>query len=151
MTGVQTCALPILYLSKRYTVLEFWGYLSGLELRQAGVEGIDDDHAMYLSNVWVCGNFCIKIAISGNQSKRIPFFVVPYEKVPYKIWGRGVPEKMADPQAVINASARAMVENMGMALGTIADNGNFLALDEIDIGILIVIDAHDVFPRWTTG
>lgn len=106
------------YLSKRYTVLEFWGWLSGRELRDAGAEiGDNDLHKMHMSNVWVCGNQCIKVAISGNEAKRLPYFVVPYEKVPYKIWGRGVPEKMADPQAIINASARAMVENMGMAAG----------------------------------
>lgn len=107
------------YLSKRYMVLEFWGYLGSKELNRAGVTEIPDegDNKLYLCNVWVLGNNCIKIAISGNQSQRIPYFVVPYEKVPHKIWGRGIPEKMADPQAIINASARAMVENMGMAAG----------------------------------
>ena len=105
------------YLSKRYQVLEFWGYLSGEELTKAGVQDIEDPHSISLCNVWVVGNNCIKIAVSGNQSNRIPYFITPYEKVPYKIWGRGVPEKMADPQSIINASARAMVENMGMAAG----------------------------------
>jgi len=105
------------YLSKRYAVLEFWGYVSGRDLSDAGVPGIEDPHKMFLANIWACGNNCIKVAISGNQSKRIPYFITPYEKVPYKIWGRGVPEKMADPQAIINAAARAMVENMGMAAG----------------------------------
>jgi hypothetical protein len=106
------------YLSKRYVVFEYWGYLSGQELRQAGVDVADEDiHKIHLANVWVIGNNCIKVAISGDQSKRIPFYVVPYEKVPYKLWGRGVPEKMADPQAIINGSARAMVENMGMISG----------------------------------
>lgn len=107
------------YLSSRYTVLEFWGYLSARELTQAGHEMPEgsDSNTLYLCNVWTIGNYCIKIAVSSNLSKKLPFFVVPYEKVPYKIWGRGVPEKMADPQAIINASARAMVENMGMAAG----------------------------------
>ena len=106
------------YLSKRYTVLEFWGYLSGKELRDAGATIADKDvHTMHLANIWVLGNYCIKISISGNQAAKIPYFVIPYEKVPYKIWGRGVPEKMRDPQAIINASARAMAENMGMCAG----------------------------------
>ncbi len=103
-------------MGKRYIVFEFWGYLSGRELRTAGQEIADSDlNKMHLSNVWVCGNHCIKITVSNRAGGRIPFFVVPYEKVPYKIWGRGVPEKMADPQAIINASSRAMVENMGIA------------------------------------
>ena len=106
------------YMSQRYTVLEYWGYLSGKELRDAGATIKDADvYTMHMANIWVLGNYCIKVAISGNEAAKIPFFVVPYEKVPYKIWGRGVPEKMKDPQAIINASARAMVENMGMAAG----------------------------------
>src|ERR1017187_4263252 len=37
---------------------------------------------------------------------------------------------------------------MGVALGAIADHGDFLALDEVDVGIPIVIDAHGgVFPQ----
>ena len=100
----------------RYTVLEFWGYLSGREIAEAGGDAKDPDK-MYMANVWVCGNNCIKVKISNNQAQKIPYFLVPYEKVPYKIWGRGVPEKMSDPQAIINGSARAMVENMGMCAG----------------------------------
>ena len=103
-------------MGKRYIVFEYWGYLSGRELRTAGQDIPDSDlNKMHLSNVWVCGNHCVKISISNRASGRIPFFVIPYEKVPYKMWGRGVPEKMADPQAIINASSRAMVENMGLA------------------------------------
>ncbi len=106
------------YLSKRFVVLEFWGYLGSKELARANVPVPDEgDNKLYLCNVWVLGNQCIKIAVSGNQSQRIPYFIIPYEKVPHKIWGRGIPEKMADPQAIINASGRAMVENMGMAAG----------------------------------
>lgn len=104
--------------SQRYTVLEFWGYLGSRELAMAGAPVKDEgDNKLYLCNAWVIGSQCIKVAISGNQSQRIPYFIVPYEKVPHKIWGRGNPEKMADPQAIINASSRAMVENMGMAAG----------------------------------
>lgn len=103
-------------MNDRYTVLEFWGYLSGQEIIDAGGDAADPNK-MYMSNVWVCGNNCIKVKISNNQSQKIPYFLVPYEKVPYKIWGRGVPEKMSDPQAIINGAARAMVENMGICAG----------------------------------
>lgn len=107
------------YLSSRYTVLEYWGYLSSRELSNAGYDMGDDNDAnkLHLCNIWIIGNYCVKISVSSTASQRIPFFIVPYEKVPYKIWGRGLPEKMADPQAIINASSRAMVENMGMAAG----------------------------------
>ena len=35
-----------------------------------------------------------------------------------------------------------MLSAMGMALAAIADDGDFFALDEVEIGITIVIDAH---------
>jgi hypothetical protein len=31
---------------------------------------------------------------------------------------------------------------MGVALAAVADDGDFLALDQIDVGITIIIDAH---------
>ena len=36
----------------------------------------------------------------------------------------------------------AQVEGVGMALAAVADDGDLLALDEIDVGIAIVIDTH---------
>ena len=45
-------------------------------------------------------------------------------------------------------AAVAHVEHMGVALAAIADDRDFLALDEIEIGITIVIDAHVSVLRW---
>ena len=36
---------------------------------------------------------------------------------------------------------------MRVALAAVADDGDLLALDEIDVGITIIIDAHDWGPR----
>ncbi len=40
----------------------------------------------------------------------------------------------------------AQVQDMGMALRAVADNGNLLGLDQVQIGIAIVIDAHLTHP-----
>ncbi len=40
----------------------------------------------------------------------------------------------------------AHVEHMGMALRAVADDRDLLALDEVDVGILIIIDAHFGVP-----
>jgi len=38
---------------------------------------------------------------------------------------------------------------MGMALAAITDDGDFLALDQVDVGVAIVIDAHCLrFPSF---
>ena len=40
----------------------------------------------------------------------------------------------------------AQVQRVGVALAAVADHGHLLALDQIDVGITIVIDAHVTFP-----
>ena len=40
----------------------------------------------------------------------------------------------------------AQVQRVGMALAAVADDGNLLVLDEIDVAIAIVVDAHSRFP-----
>ena len=39
-------------------------------------------------------------------------------------------------------AAIAQIEDMGVPLAAVADHGHLLALDQIDVGITIVIDAH---------
>lgn len=103
----------------RFVALEYWGYVSGRDLELAGVDMPDgyDKHKQFLACIWSVGSYCIKVAISSLENPYIPFLVCPYEKVLYNIWGRGVPEKMRDPQDIVNAAARAMVDNMGIAAG----------------------------------
>ena len=40
----------------------------------------------------------------------------------------------------------AQVQRVRVALAAIADDGDLLTLDQIEIGIPIVIDAHELFP-----
>ena len=103
----------------RFVALEYWGYVSGRELELAGVDMPNgyDKHKQYMACIWSIGSYCIKIAISQLEKPYIPFLVCPYEKVLYNVWGRGIPEKMRDPQDIVNAAARAMVDNMGIAAG----------------------------------
>ena len=103
----------------RYVVLEHWGYFGGKELEGAGVEMPEghDKNKQYMTCIWTVGEYCIKVSLSSLESPYIPFMVCPYEKILYSIWGRGVPEKMRDPQDIVNAAARAMVDNMGIAAG----------------------------------
>lgn len=103
----------------RYVVLEHWGYFGGKELESAGVEMPEghDKNKQYMTCIWTVGEYCVKISLSSLENPYIPFLVCPYEKILYSIWGRGVPEKMRDPQDIVNAAARAMVDNMGIAAG----------------------------------
>ena len=48
------------------------------------------------------------------HNDRIPFYFVPYRKVPNSIWGMGVAEMMFDSQDAINACERAKMDNMAL-------------------------------------
>src|SRR5690606_12295052 len=45
------------------------------------------------------------------------------------------------------AARVAEVQRMGMPLRTVADDGDLLALDELDVAVLVVEDLH-LIPRW---
>src|SRR5262249_22753831 len=45
----------------------------------------------------------------------------------------------------------AQVERMGVTLATVADDGDLLAFDQVDVGVAIVINAHDVSPLLGPG
>src|SRR5215510_3571892 len=42
----------------------------------------------------------------------------------------------------------AQIERMGVALTAIADDGDLLALDQIDVGVAVVVNAHVAHPCW---
>ena len=52
-------------------------------------------------------------------------------------WGTG-----AQRHHNVLAARVAQIQRMGMALRAVADNGDILALDEIDVGVTIIINTH---------
>lgn len=59
----------------------------------------------------------VRVAPNPLESGAFPYDVFPWEPVDGQLWGRGIPRKMAAAQRMLNASARAMLENAGMAGG----------------------------------
>jgi hypothetical protein len=115
----------------RFTVLEWWGYFKVSELRELGGEIkpvkrfnagtlemediVPDDEEVMIANVWVCGDHVLKAWTADIKPKRLPFYVVPYEKVPKRLFGQGPAWMMEDWQAVLNTVYRAMIDNMAIS------------------------------------
>ncbi len=117
--------------SRRHVVLEWWGTMSVAELKgygadvpkikrfdvktgaMADVDPKNEDRV--IANIWIIGNHVIKAMAVDLQPKRLPFFVVPYEKIPKKLFGQGPAWMMADWQAVLNTAYRAMLDNMAIS------------------------------------
>lgn len=104
----------------RFEVLEYWGAVSGKHLLEAGVE-VDDEHAEYQANVWMCNGLVIKAMLNPLMPQNIPYLITPYEFNVHSFWGTGLPKMMRDSQAVINVSARITLDNMAISSGPICE------------------------------
>ncbi len=101
-----------------YDALEFWGKVSGKMLREWGLEeDVPDEAQEYDANVWVVGNYIIKAVLNYDPLGEKPYCKTSFIKTPGSFWGKGIPEVIEDLQNICNASARALVNNMGISSG----------------------------------
>lgn len=102
-----------------YDTLEFWGKISGKMLVEWGLteEDIPDQAREYDANVWVVGNYVIKAVLNYDPLGEKPYAKTSFIKCPGAFWGKGIPEIIEDIQAVCNAAARSLVNNMGISSG----------------------------------
>ncbi len=96
--------------------LEFWGPVMGDLLRNWGMKDVDAT-AVYEINGWQIGSHTIKVAINPDPLGRRPYEIACWSEIPGAFWGQALPETMADIQAMCNAAARSLANNMGVASG----------------------------------
>lgn len=103
----------------RYDALEFWGRVSGKNLRDWGLapEEVPDEARMYDANVWLIGSWVIKATLNYDPLGDKPYRCTSFIKRPGSFWGSGIPELIEDVQGMCNAAARALSNNMGVASG----------------------------------
>lgn len=102
-----------------YDALEFWGKVSGKMLIEWGMEEEDvpDPAREYDANVWVVGNYVIKVVLNYDPLGKKPYSKTSFIKCPGAFWGKGIPEIIEDIQSVCNAAARSLINNMSVASG----------------------------------
>lgn len=104
-----------------YEVWEYWGYMSKNKLAEYGLS-IPDEAGDYVQiNAWISGNYVLRITLNPFTPARIPYYVFPYERDPYSIYGTGVPYAMADQQKLINGFMRMAVDNLALAGNLVFD------------------------------
>ena len=105
--------------SNKYGALEFWGRVSGRLLREWGLsdEDVPDPAMMYDANIWLAGSWVIKATLNYDPMGDKPYRTTSFIKIPGAFWGRSIPELIEDVQAMCNAAARALSNNMGIASG----------------------------------
>jgi len=104
--------------SGRFVCLVRWGWLSGRDLRKAGIS-VDESQLeeQIMAQTWVIGNKVIALLVSTLHQDRLPFYVTPYSLIPHCIWGGGLAEMMRDSQASVNAYERMKLDNAAMCAG----------------------------------
>ena len=101
----------------KYGLYVWWGWLSGEDLRSADFDVPDElMHDQVMTQLWVISGRVISIRVSKLHRDRLPFYVVPYSKVPKSIWGCGVAECMFDSQEAYNALERALYDNLAWSV-----------------------------------
>lgn len=105
--------------SNKFDALEFWGAVSGQDLIDFGLdaEEVPDPVKMYDACVWLVGNWVIKATLNYDPLGDKPYRMTSAVKRPGALWGVSYPELIEDVQAMCNAAARALANNMGLASG----------------------------------
>jgi hypothetical protein len=112
ITGVDTVTGD-----RRYEMWEYWGPLDKEELEACGCEVDDDPLIEYTGCVLMVGSHVIKAALNPLESDDLPYSVFNWEEDGSSIFGFGVPYLMRQPQKVVNAAWRMMMDNAGLSTG----------------------------------
>lgn len=99
--------------------LQLWDSVPGSLLIEWGIPEaeIDDPFKSYPCEVWLVGGTVIRAVLNYDPLGRKPYYATCYEKIPGSFWGNAVVDLVRDPQDMVNASARALANNMGIASG----------------------------------
>jgi hypothetical protein len=110
---------PTMNESNMLTGLMFTGNVQGRMLREYGFtnDQIPDELRDYSVQAWLIGNYLIKVQLNPSVRRRHNYYITSWEKVPGTPIGNGLPDIVSDLQEVMNATLRALVNNMSIASG----------------------------------
>lgn len=99
--------------------IELWDNIPGRLLIEWGMpaESIPDPDREYAANVWLIETYVVRAVLNQDPLGEKPYSMASYERTPGRFWGLGIPDLIRDVQDVCNASARALINNMGMSSG----------------------------------
>jgi hypothetical protein len=115
---------------------EFHGSIQGSTLLDWGMDEteVEDPLAEYRVQAWMIDRYIIKVQLNPAPDQTPPYYLSNYEKVPGALVGYGLPDLLEDVQSITNATARALVNNLGIASGPqVVINDAVLAAGEDDM------------------
>ena len=99
--------------------LQLWDSVKGSLLLEWGLTAkeIPDPALSYPCEVWLIGSVVIRAVLNYDPLGRTPYYLTSYENLPGSVDGKGVTDLCRDSQNMVNASARALANNMGISSG----------------------------------
>lgn len=112
-------------------VLDVWRNILGKHLITEGLTSLPNgasvfEYKVYEINAWLVKDKVMYLAFNDHPLGLRPYGKASYENIPGSFWGRGIPEKVATPQAMCNAAVTSQANNMGLT------DGPLVAYDDID-------------------
>jgi hypothetical protein len=99
--------------------LQLWDSVKGSILLDWGLteKEIPDPALSYPCEVWRIGSKVIRAVLNYDPLGRKPYYMTSYENLPGSVDGKGVTDLCRDSQAMVNAAARSLANNMGISSG----------------------------------
>lgn len=112
-------------------VLDVWRNMLGKHLIAEQVTQMPNGASVfpfkvYEINAWLVRDKIIYLVFNDHPLGQRPYGKASYENIAGSFWGRGIPEKVATPQAMCNAAVTSQANNMGLT------DGPLIAYDDID-------------------
>ena len=134
--------------SRKYELWEWWGIVSGHELRACGVSIKDDELASeFEANVWGIDKAILKCKLNPYDASIRPYHVFVFEEDDINLLGNGLPNVMRDSQLAICEASRMILDNASVVCGPILEMNE----DLLTPGQSLDIHAFKVFLRQGTG
>ena len=109
--------------SELIDTLEFYGPVRGELLLDwgMGADKVPDPDQDYEITAMMIGGEIIKAIVEPDKLDRKPYLVSSFEKIPGLIWGKALPEVIADTQSMCNVAARSLHNNVAIASGPMVE------------------------------
>lgn len=107
----------------QYEVLERWGWLTGEDLRQVGVEVPEERaHESFFANIWLLPNGeVIKAVLQPINGVTWPYHLYSFDKDDTSLFSEGLGAVMRDDQTMLNAAVRMMLDNSAITSGPMVE------------------------------
>lgn len=98
-----------------YEMWIFYGYCARDHLAAIGVELEEDDEDRVPTMAVLINDRLVKCVMSPQENGEFPYDLLAWQRRPGMPWGMGISRQVRTTQRMLNASARAMMDNSGLS------------------------------------